>query len=140
MLKKTVLLLIFLLGILLKSHAQQSEAYTNHLVDYQKALTLYNNSQYQAAQSLFKELKKTADNDEIIADCDYYVANCAVRLNQQNADKLIEDFVENHPTSTKRNSAFLDVADYYFTNGKYAYAKKWYDRVVAYIISLADSS
>jgi len=129
MLRKTVLSLIFLLGILLSSHAQQSEAYTNHLVDYQKALTLYNNSQYQAAQSLFKELKKTADNDEIIAGCDYYVANCAVRLNQQNADKLIEDFVENHPTSTKRNSAFLDVADYYFTNGKYAHAKKWYDRV-----------
>lgn len=129
MLKKTVLSLIFLLGIFLNSHAQQSEAYTNHLVDYQKALALYNNSQYQAAQSLFKELKKTAETDELIADCDYYVANCAVRLNQQNADKLIEDFVENHPTSTKRNSAFLDVADYYFVNGKYAYAKKWYDRV-----------
>lgn len=129
MLKKTVLSILFTLGIFLATFAQQSEAYTNHLVDYQKALALYNNSQYQAAQMLFKALKKSAETDELVADCDYYVANCAVRLNQQNADKLIEDFVENHPTSTKRNSAFLDVADYYFSNGKYAYAKKWYERV-----------
>ncbi|EGV42582.1 tetratricopeptide repeat protein [Bizionia argentinensis JUB59] len=129
MLKKTVLSLIFMLGVFLNGYAQQSEAYTNHLVDYQKALALYNNGQFQAAQMLFKELKKTVESDELVSDCDYYVANCAVRLNQRNADKLIEDFVENHPTSTKRNSAFLDVADYYFSNGKYAYAKKWYDRV-----------
>ncbi|TYB76872.1 tetratricopeptide repeat protein [Bizionia myxarmorum] len=129
MLKKTVLSILFMLGITLATFAQQSEAYTNHIVEYQKALALYNSNQFQAAQMLFKELKKTAETDELVADCDYYVANCAVRLNQQNADKLIEDFVENHPTSTKRNSAFLDVADYYFTNGKYAYAKKWYDRV-----------
>ncbi|MGY0393084.1 tetratricopeptide repeat protein [Bizionia sp. KMM 8389] len=129
MLKKTLITCLFILGFSLATFAQQSEAYTNHLVDYQKALALYNNSQYPAAQALFKALKKTAETDEILADCDYYIANCAVRLNQQNADKLVEDFVENHPTSTKRNSAFLDVADYYFKNGKYAYAKKWYDRV-----------
>ncbi len=52
-----------------------------------------------------------------------------MRLNQQNADKLIEDFVKEYPTSTKRNTAFVDVADYYFENGKYAYARKWYDKV-----------
>ncbi len=30
--------------------AQQSATYTNNLVDYQKALSLYNNQQYLAAQ------------------------------------------------------------------------------------------
>ena len=109
--------------------AQQTEAYTNDLVEYQKALSLYNNNQYLAAQSLFRNIKKDAETDALKSDCDYYIANCAVRLNQQNADKLVEDFVENYPTSTKRNTAFLDVADYYFVNGKYAYAKKWYDKV-----------
>ena len=48
---------------------------------------------------------------------EYRVA--AVRLNQLGADRLMEDFVTRYPTSTKRNSAFLDVADYYFENGKY---------------------
>ncbi len=109
--------------------AQQSATYTSDLVDYQKALTLYNNQQYQAAQSLFETLKEIVDDDTIESDCAYYIANCAVRLNQKNADDLIQDFVDDYPTSTKRNTAFLDVADYYFTNGKYAYARKWYDKV-----------
>ncbi|SDS03511.1 Tetratricopeptide repeat-containing protein [Formosa sp. Hel1_31_208] len=109
--------------------AQQSATYTSDLVDYQKALTLYNNKQYQAAQSLFEAIKNDAPNETLESDCAYYIANCAVRLNQQNADDLIQDFVEDYPTSTKRNTAFLDVADYYFANAKFAYARKWYEKV-----------
>ena len=122
----------FLVGFLLligHTYAQQSATYTNDLVDYQKALTLYNNKQYQVAQSMFDKVKDATDNAQLEADCTYYYANCAVRLNQINADALIEDFVEKHPTSTKRNTAFMDVADYYFDNGKYSYARKWYDKV-----------
>ncbi len=46
----TVFLTFSLLGI-----AQKSAVYTNDLQDYQKALTLYNNKQYNAAQSLFDD-------------------------------------------------------------------------------------
>ncbi|MFD2915880.1 tetratricopeptide repeat protein [Psychroserpens luteus] len=122
----------FLLGFLLFAlhmQAQQSATYTSDLVEYQKALTLYNNQQYQAAQSLFESIKDDAPNETLESDCAYYIANCAVRLNQQNADDLIQDFMEDYPTSTKRNTAFLDVADFYFANGKYSYARKWYDKV-----------
>lgn len=129
MLNKKLSLLVGFLFLIGLTYAQQSATYTNELVDYQKALTLYNNKQYQAAQSMFDKVKDATDNEQLIADCTYYYANCAVRLNQINADALIEDFVEKHPTSTKRNSAFMDVADYYFDNGKYAYARKWYEKV-----------
>ncbi|PNQ73718.1 hypothetical protein C1T31_05125 [Hanstruepera neustonica] len=129
MYRRIALFFTLVFGIFQITFAQQTEAYTNDLVEYQKALSLYNNNQYLAAQSLFRSIKKDAETDALKSDCDYYIANCAVRLNQQNADKLVEGFVENYPTSTKRNTAFLDVADYYFVNGKYAYAKKWYDKV-----------
>ena len=119
-----VFLVISSLGI-----AQKSAIYTSDLQDYQKALTLYNNKQYKAAQSLFDDIKDTTNDVTIQSDCAYYIANCAVRLNQSNADDLITDFVEEYPTSTKRNTAFLDVADYYFNNGKYAYSRKWYEKV-----------
>lgn len=122
-----VLFCVLLCSLYLK--AQQSATYTSDLVDYQKALTLYNSKQYQAAQSMFENIKADAPNETLESDCAYYIANCAVRLNQQNADDLIQEFVDSYPTSTKRNTAFLDVADYYFTNGKYAYARKWYDKV-----------
>ena len=134
--KLSILLTFLLCSLYLK--AQQSATYTSDLVDYQKALTLYNNKQYQAAQSLFEDIKKEAPNETLESDCAYYIANCAVRLNQQNADDLIQDFVDTYPTSTKRNTAFLDVADYYFANGKYSYARKWYDKVDENSIARSD--
>ncbi|GAA4281490.1 tetratricopeptide repeat protein [Gaetbulibacter aestuarii] len=118
--------------------AQETAAYTSDLVDYQKALTLYKNQQYLAAQSMFRQVQSDTNEPVLNSDCAYYIANCAVRLNQQNADGLIEKFVEDYPTSTKRNTAFLDVADYYFENSKYAYALKWYGKVDEAALSRAE--
>ncbi|SFU40452.1 TolA-binding protein [Pustulibacterium marinum] len=108
---------------------QQSAVYTNQYKEYQDAVNLYANKQYQAAQNIFLQVKRKTSNEEIEANCAYYIANCAVRLNQIGADGLMEDFVTNYPTSTKRNSAYKDVADYYFEQGKYPYALKWYEKV-----------
>ncbi|TYC16316.1 tetratricopeptide repeat protein [Bizionia gelidisalsuginis] len=129
MTKKHIFYSILAIGFSIQVSAQESATYTNDLVDYQRALTLYNNQQYLAAQAVFNTIQKDTDELNIKSDCAYYIANCAVRLNQQNADTLIEEFVEDFPTSTKRNTAFVDVADYYFQNGKYAYAQKWYAKV-----------
>ena len=129
MTKKNIVSLLVAISFSFQMIAQQSATYTSDLVDYQKALSLYNNQQYQAAQSLFESIKRTAKEEVVKSDCSYYIANCAVRLNQQNADQLIEDFVKEYPTSTKRNTAYVDVADYYFENSKYAYAVKWYNKV-----------
>ena len=109
--------------------AQQSAVFTNDWSDYQRAVHLYNEEQYQSAQLLFKTAQDKATSQVIKSDCAYYIANSAVRLNQQNAEQLVLDFVETYPTSTKRNTAFLDIGDYYFKTGKYAYARKWYDKV-----------
>ncbi|KAA5824045.1 tetratricopeptide repeat protein [Algibacter amylolyticus] len=129
MTKKSIVSLLVAISFGFQVIAQQSATYTSNLVDYQKALSLYNNQQYNAAQSLFSTVKKTTTEDVLKSDCAYYIANCAVRLNQQNADQLIENFVEDYPTSTKRNTAYVDVADYYFENSKYSYARKWYNKV-----------
>lgn len=129
MTKKIIIIFMVAIGFFHIVVAQETAAYTSDLVDYQKALSLYNNKQYLAAQSLFFQVSKTAKEEVLQSDCAYHIANCAVRLNQQNADGLVEDFVKNYPTSTKRNTAFVDVGDYYFENSKYAYARKWYDKV-----------
>lgn len=109
------------------SFAQKTKVYTHDLKEYNEALHLYNSKQYQASQTLFDKVKRATDDYETEANCAYYIANCAVRLNQLGADNMMEDFVKRYPTSTKRNSAYIDVADYYFENGKYSRALKWYD-------------
>ncbi len=129
MFKKTLVSSLLFLGMVFLGISQETKIYTHEQKEYQDALTLYNNQQYQAAQTIFGKVKNSTDNLETKANSAYYEANAAVRLNQLGADNLMEDFVEKYPTSTKRNSAFADVAEYYFETGKYPYALKWYNKV-----------
>ena len=129
MLKKITAFLPVFLGMVALGISQETKIYTHAQKEYQDALALYNNEQYQAAQTIFSKVKQRTDNLETQANSVYYEANAAVRLNQLGADRLMEDFVANYPTSTKRNSAYADVAEYYFETGKYPYALKWYNKV-----------
>lgn len=126
---KYITSMIFVTCLSAHVFAQQSAIYTNELVQYNQALELYNNRQFLAAQNLFDKVREVSGDENIDANCSYYIANCAVWLNQKDADQLLEDFVVQYPTSIKRNAAYLDAATYYFDNGKYAYARKWYDKV-----------
>lgn len=118
--------------------AQQSSVYTHQLKDFDRAVTLYNDKQYQAAQILFEKTKNDNQEMEVQADCAYYIANCAIRLDQMDADMLMENFVEDYPTSTKQNQAFVEVAGYYFSQGKYPQALEWYDKVDESSMSVTD--
>ncbi|MGB3152778.1 MAG: tetratricopeptide repeat protein [Maribacter sp.] len=135
MLQKITFLIPFFIGITWIANAQESKIYTHEQKDFQDALTLYNNEQYRAAQTIFERVNATTKDEETAANSAYYAANAAVRLNQSGADRKMEDFVEKYPTSTKRNSAFADVAEYYFETGKYPYALKWYNKVDQGVLS-----
>ncbi|WP_159779347.1 tetratricopeptide repeat protein [Flavobacterium sp. 9AF] len=119
----------FLFFVTLTNWAQQSTIYTHDLKEFDRAVSLYKDKQYQSAQILFDKVKNSVGNDEIKADCAYYIANCAIRLNQMGADDLIEQFVEDYPTSTKQNQAYIEVAHYYFDQGSYAKSLEWFDKV-----------
>lgn len=124
-----ILLFVVLICFSFQGISQRSATYTNDLAEFNRALELYNNQQFLAAQNLFDDVKEQIEDEKIEGDCAYYIANAAVRLNQPGADKLMERFVTRYPTSTKTNSAYLDVADYYFKTGKYSLSRKWYDKV-----------
>ena len=108
---------------------QQSEIYTHKLSVYDRAILLYKDKQYQAAQILFERVKQENSDQEIQSDCAYFIANCAIHLNQSNAEELMENFVTDYPTSTKQNQAFAEVAQYYFEQGKFPQALEYFDKV-----------
>ncbi|PZX43264.1 tetratricopeptide repeat protein [Nonlabens dokdonensis] len=126
--RKLALLLLFI-TMVTTTYAQQSKIATDDLATYNQAVDLYQEDQYLASQRLFEKVLETVDDEVIRGNASYYIANCAVRLNQRNSDQLIEKFVEEYPTSIKKNSAIIDVADYYFDNGNYRKAATWYQRV-----------
>jgi TolA-binding protein len=136
--KKIALPLVVFLATLTIS-AQQATIYTNSLAAYNHAVELYQNKAYLAAQEKFINIRLQFDNAyEMKANCDYYIANSAIRLEQPNADELMQQFVDKYPTSSKNNRASIDVADYYFKVGKYALAAKWYAKVNATNLSVRE--
>ena len=117
--------------------AQETAIYTQDLKEYNHAKELYQNRSFLAAQRLFTQIKPSFNySSENRANCEYYIANCAIRLGQKNANNLMLNFVKKYPTSTKRNNAFLETAEYYFKAGRYAYALKWYGKANSYNLSM----
>ena len=123
-----IFLLLFFIGMCPVS-AQKSAIYTNELEDYNRAVMLYKENQYLSAQLIFDNVKEESKNTEVQADCAYFSANCAIRLNQSGADEAMENFVRDYPTSPKQNQAYIEVAHYYFDQGRYPQALEWFDRV-----------
>ncbi len=122
-----ILLAAFLLT---QIKAQETANYTNSLKDYYHALELFHNKAYVAAQHSFDAVKLQFDEtSEMRANATYYAAISAIRLGQKNADERMQDFVTDFPNSTKRNDAYMEVANYYYGIGKYSYALKWLKQV-----------
>lgn len=118
--------------------SQKTAVYTQPLKEYRHAIDLYNNRDFVAAQHLFNRLKGEFENSsENKANCAYYEAFCAIELGEQNGDQMMIDFVERYPTSLKQNTANIEVGDYYFKNGNYPYALKWYNRVESRNLSVS---
>ncbi|MFN7675580.1 tetratricopeptide repeat protein [Flavobacterium sp.] len=126
---------VFMLVVLLylagtaKVSGQQSAIYTHSLSDFDNAVLLYKNKQYQSAQIIFERIKQTDISQDVQADCAYYIGICAIHLNQSNADEIMEQFVADYPTSSKQNQAYIEVAQYYFEQGKFPQALQYFDKV-----------
>ena len=122
--------IFFTLFSFFQGYAQKSVIYTHDLVDFNHALQLYSNKDYVASQLMFEKIKNDFDEaSELRARSYYYEAFCAIRLKQKDADDLMNAFFQKFPTSTKRNTAFMEVGEYYFNNRSYAYALKWFNKV-----------
>ena len=109
--------------------AQKSTIYLHDSKDFDKALSLYNEAQFTSAQLIFEKVKLASANEEMKSDCSYYSANCAIKSNQPNAEKLMERFLADYPTSIKQNQAFIEMAHYFFVQGDYLQAIQWFEKV-----------
>jgi TolA-binding protein len=120
--------MFFMAGIPTVS-GQQSAIYTNNLSEFDNAVKLFKDKQYQSAQILFEKVKQNDNSQDVQADCAYYIGICAIHLNQNNADELIEKFISDYPTSSKQNQAYIEVAQYYFEQGKFPQALQYFEKV-----------
>lgn len=128
---------LFLMFFVFVGFAQKSTIYSHQSVNYNSALTLYNKQQFNSAQLIFQSVLSSTSDSFLKSNATYYIANCAVMLNQPNAKFLLESFVKDYPYSTKRNSAYFEIANYYFKSSKYYDACNWYAKVEAIRLSFS---
>ena len=87
--KKNILICCFSL-VYATAFSQKTAIYTHELKNYNHAIELYKDNSYLASQQLFNQIRGGFDNTtELRANCVYYIANCAIRLNQRGADDLM---------------------------------------------------
>ena len=129
MFKPLRLLLLFFLITVTAVSAQKSEIYTNDLEAYNRALSLYNNKQYLSAQIIFVKVKWENHGQDIQSDCAFYNAMCAIKLDQSNSDLLMENFINDYPTSPKMNIAYIEFAEHNFEQGNFTESLKWCEKV-----------
>ncbi|PKH49229.1 hypothetical protein CXF68_00345 [Tenacibaculum sp. Bg11-29] len=128
--------LLFLIAFSTTILAQKSAINSAVTSDLHKAVKLYNNKAYAAAQQLFVGVSREAEQHRTAkADADYYDAMCAIKLIQDDANEKVLNFVENYPYSNKKEKAFLNVGNYYFANRKAAHALRWYQKVNEKLLS-----
>jgi len=132
-------LVVFLISFLLRLHGQQSAIYTHQSVTFNQAVELYNNHQLLAAQRVFDKVANEIKTEQIKSECTYYVADCAIKLDQKDADKLMEDFIQKYPNSIRINTAYKDIAAYHFNQKIYPDALRWYKKVEEVNLSPKDT-
>ena len=80
-------------------------------------------SQYYQLQGYYPSL----DGQHKAAD--FYTLASALRLNTAGAEKMLTAYMVDEPTSYLTETAFFDAANFYFNQGRYAYALKWYGKI-----------
>lgn len=126
--KGAVLLFFYLLVHTLSAQDQLSQNRVEKL--FQQGTDLVNHTNYGAARESFSEfLKLASPTDARRSEAEYYVAFCALNLGHKDGEKLIDDFIDNNPSSPKASTAFYDLAVFFYGEGNYTKATTYFKKV-----------
>jgi TolA-binding protein len=113
------------------SFSQSSLKYHSTEYRFERATMLYKQEQYSAAQKMFAQIVAMpgVEYSSYRDDAAYYHALCAMELFNQDAEYLIEYFINTHPESYNVNDASFEMANYQFTKKRFKKALEWYEKV-----------
>lgn len=108
--------------------SQLSQAKEERL--YNKGTELVIHENFGAARKIFSEfLEHASTSDPRRGEAEYYVAFSALNLNHTDGEKLIDNFITNHPSSPKAATAYYDLADFFYNEKKYSKASQYFKKV-----------
>jgi len=128
------LLVILLTGILYISvHAQQTLFHLQDDIDFKRGMELLEKEKYSTAQKFFSQAyeRYKGQKTELGALSQYYSAFCAVRLFNNDAEFQTLQFVRDNPGHQLVNTAYFNLAGYFYARKKWDGAIKYYQHTDA---------
>ena len=127
------------------AHAQQTQTFASTERFFQEGLDLFDRQQYGAAQQAMQQYlgqapqragageqsgpASTSGRLERLADAEYYYAVAGLYQQHPDAEGLILDFAQRHPTHPQAAVAYFELAKYYFDQRQYAQASQYFQKV-----------
>ena len=126
---KFVIRIVFLFCFTVVS-AQKTEKNFPTNETYQEAITLSQQNSFQSAKYLFEKAgQRAGNNSELKENCDFYYAMCSIKSDDENGEDLMTDFIAKHPSSNKKNNAYLEIGNHFYTHGNPSKSLNWYQKV-----------
>jgi tetratricopeptide (TPR) repeat protein len=108
-------------------------------ITYNKAIELYNTSNYIAAEKVFTDLiETTAPNDPLRFDLDYYRLMCMVKQNKRISEAEIQSYLNTTNGSPWENQLWYELAKLQFSNRRYPIAARNFKKVDKRLLPKAD--
>jgi TolA-binding protein len=139
--KKNLLILLFLTQLFVFSAAQTTIYHTDKDVVFREAIDQFQKEKYNTAQKLFEQAYEGyPDNSELKSLSQFYIAQCAVRLFNADAEFLTTKFIADNPNSARVNEAWFSLGGYFYTLKKWKACIDTYDKVKIYSLTEEDKA
>lgn len=125
------LLFIALLFLSCQSYAQTSEKYNSEYANFYRAEELFQKEQYGAARKEFRIFMDGFPevNDPFYIKASYYEAISALNLYNNDAERLLLNFLKNYPESIYRTDIYFRLGKHYYYRRKYDDALVWFNKL-----------
>ncbi|MDA3815774.1 MAG: tetratricopeptide repeat protein [Prolixibacteraceae bacterium] len=137
--RKLVLSLLIIILALSTSLNAQKKVDKNSPLTYNKAIELYNTSNYIAAEKVFSDLiEKTNPNDPLLFDLDYYRLMCMVKQNKRISESEIQSYINTTNGNPWENQLWYELAKLQFSNRRYPIAARSFKKVNKRLLPKSD--
>lgn len=129
---RSLILSLGLLVFFLQLNAQRTSIYSEINVHYKEGLRLFQEGVYGAARKEFElvssdqRLSFEPEYQTLRTNAEYYAAISGLRLQQEDADMQVQEFIKKYRPDPIAEKANLEVANYYFEQKSYDKALSFY--------------
>ncbi len=127
---RKLLSIFFLSQMFLIGWAQQTINDLGVNAVYDQAMDYYKKEKYNTAQKLFQQVYEAekVNDSEVKSFSQYYIAQCAVRLFNADAEFLTMEFISNNPNHPLINEAYFNLGGYFYAQKNWTEGIKNYNK------------